>query len=620
MPSNTQIIPTYAHPHIETFINDNTTFTPEVTSPEEGVRGIYVFTSGKGRDNVILPFEQYQECLNEYGAPDFNLYGQPGYMPIAALATGQAKAWCMRVMPTDAAYSNAVIVAKVKIDNTDEENPKMVIKHEVVFHSGLTTKTEFSSLTDILTEEDPDGDGFMTFPLFGLYSLGRGTYGNTLRFRVVPSVSDDQNNGFRNYRFEIYTTEGGLTRLEVFYGSFAPNAVNESGTTIYLEDVINESDVGSRKVNLYVCQDSFEKIYDLYKSDIAPTSEINLQTFDLFTGLDINSNVITDLEIDNTETTTVSIDGAGGVSMAGGTEGSFTIDKTNPELREAAIEDAYVKAFSGVTDASILSKRRVPAEVIFDANYTLEVKKALIALLIKRYDAFGYIDAGILNTPTDATDWGESMSAYADRIFSKQFQHYYIKDPFSGKNIPMTVTYFLVNKVITHFKSVGGGNHIPFVGEAYAKLTGAIKDSLKPMIDADNNEVKEALYNLRLNYFECIAENTYTRGTQSTSQNIWSDLSEENNMLVLLELKRKLEKVVASKSYNFAEKEDRQKFTEAAERLITPYIGVKMRAGSVFFNMNSYEELRNILHCYLNITFKSLVKTGIIEIDINRRA
>lgn len=619
MPSSTQIIPTYAHPHIETFINDNTIYTADVASPEDGVRGIYVFTSGKGRDNVILPFDQYQECLNEYGTPDFNLYGQPGYMPLAALATGRAKAWCMRVMPDDATYSNAVIVAKVKIDNTDEENPKMIIKHGVVFHSGLIDKNDFSSLTDILTEEDPDVDGYMTFPLFGLYSLGRGTYGNSFRFRVVPSLSDDQKNGFRNYRFEVYTTEGGLTRLEVFYGSFSPNGVNENGSTIYLQDVVNESDSGSKKVNLYVCQDSFEKIYELYKT-VEPTSEINSQTFDIFTGLDINGNTIVDLSINNTDETDISIDRVSGIAMAGGTEGSFAINKDEPELRETAIENAYIKAFSGVTDPSILSKRRVPADVIFDANYSSDVKKALIALLLKRYDAFGYIDAGILNNASDAINWGESMSTFADRIFSKQFQHYYIKDPFSGKNIPMTVTYFLANKIVAHFKAVGGGNHVPFVGEDYAKLTGALKNSLKPIIDADNSEIKEALYNLRLNYFECIAENTFIRGTQSTSQNIWSDLSEENNMLVLLEIKRKLEKMVASKSYNFAEQEDRQRFTESAKRLITPYVGVKMRAGEVYFDMNQYEEQRNILHCYLNITFKSLVKTGIIEIDINRRA
>jgi len=139
------------------------------------------------------------------------------------------------------------------------------------------------------------------------------------------------------------------------------------------------------------------------------------------------------------------------------------------------------------------------------------------------------------------------------------------------------------------------------------------------MIDADDIDTKEALYTNRVNFFECIAEDTYVRGVQGTSQKQWSDLSEENNVAVVLEMKRILEEFVSSKLYNFAEAEDRVLFTQDADRLFADYRNKKVRSFNVYFDMNAFEEERSILHCYLAVVFRTIAKRGIIEIDINKR-
>jgi hypothetical protein len=122
-----------------------------------------------------------------------------------------------------------------------------------------------------------------------------------------------------------------------------------------------------------------------------------------------------------------------------------------------------------------------------------------------------------------------------------------------------------------------------------------------------------------LNYFQALSENTFVRGTQSTSQNIWSDLSEEHNMHVLLEMKRKLENMIAGLSYNFAEADDRSRFSEDANRMFEGYAGNKVRSASVSFSMNAWEEERSILHCYLGVIFRTISKRSVVEIDINKR-
>ena len=117
-----------------------------------------------------------------------------------------------------------------------------------------------------------------------------------------------------------------------------------------------------------------------------------------------------------------------------------------------------------------------------------------------------------------------------------------------------------------------------------------------------------------------IAEDNYVRGAQGTSQAVWSDLSEQNNVAVLLEMKRMLEEFVSANLYNFAEAEDRIRFTEDATRMFADFRGNKVNSYEVYFDMNAFEEQRSILHCYLAVVFRIMSKRGIIEIDINKRS
>lgn len=624
MASTTQIIPEFLHPHVKTYINDNTTFTEQVADTPSGVRFISVFTSGKGRDGVLLHQKNPLKYLEEYGRPNFNLYGQPGYMPYQALVSNQAEVWTMRVMPDDALYANVVILAKVKTvaevkdpDSGIVKTPGSVKVHFVAeYLPDVADKNDFAALVDLLTDLDPDSNGYQTYPLFVAYSLGRGQYGNGFRLRVNSAPQADKDNDYKNYRFEVLELENTITRKELFTGAVYFEALD--GTrSLYIEDLINDSEAGSSRMNVYVVQESFEAIRALYQT--ANSAHVtDIKNFDVITGKTKAGTAIPAYTIEVGVAESVALDTPDGIPLSGGDDGAFKLNPESPSVREEAINNAYIKAFSGDYDRAILSKRRTPAELILDAGYSDEVKRALIGLITKRYDAFGIIDGGILNSLTDAIEWGTNMYDLGDRVLSKEFQHYKVRDPFTGKIMPVTITYLYANKLPAHFST--NGNQRPFVGEAFAKLTGAIKNSLAPVVDADDDAIKEQLYNLRLNYFQAIAENTYVRGTGGTSQTIWSDLSEENNMHVLLEMKRLLENMVSRNLYDFAEQEDRNRFTEDADRLFEPFRGVKCREAEIEFSMTPWEETRSILHCNLAVVFRTVAKRGIIEIDVNPRA
>jgi hypothetical protein len=599
-----------------TLINDNTEFVETVAAAPEGLRSLFVFTSAKGRDGVVLDKASVSELIEEYGTPNFKLFGQPQYNAYAFLSGGQTKAWCLRVMPSDAAYSNLVLVAKVKVNTTDPANPKMVVRFEALQHVGLNDKEDLAALTELMTVTTPDVDGYRTYPLVAFNSLGRGAYGDALRIRITGATQADKENGFRNYRFEVLELENTVSRKEVFTGTVFPDAVSGMNS-LFISDVVADVDTGSNKLGIHVVEENFTALYDIYKSQVRPTTTITEEQFSILTGLNIDNSAIDGLTYDTANNAHVSLDTPEGIPLAGGTDGAFTYDTATLADRETAINNAYAAAFRGDIDRAVLSKRRTPSELIFDAGYADEVKRELVSLLTKRYDAFGFIDGGILNTTTDAIAWGETMTGLSDRVFSKEFQHFKIRDPFSGKAIPVTMTYLFARVLPAHF--AGPGNHIPFVGEAYASLTGAIKNTLKPVVDADDMDVKEELYNLRLNYFQALAENTFVRGTQTTSQNIWSDLSEENNMHVLLEMKRRIEQMVSGLAYNFADAEERARFTEDANRVFEGFAGTKVREATIAFDMNAWEEERSIIHCYMGVTFRTMAKRAVVEIDINKR-
>ena len=132
-------------------------------------------------------------------------------------------------------------------------------------------------------------------------------------------------------------------------------------------------------------------------------------------------------------------------------------------------------------------------------------------------------------------------------------------------------------------------------------------------------DLKEWLYVNRFNYFEAIGENQFQRACQNTAQPANSDLMEENNMAVLFEMKHILEIDARENLYNFANAEDRKRFTEYEEAKFAPWVGRKLYSFAINFDMNEWEGERSILHCYVAVQFRTLNKRTIIEIDVNKR-
>ena len=623
MPISGQIIPKYLHPHVETYINDNTTYVAETATIEDGIKSLHVFTSDKGRDGQVLIMNSLQDFYNEYGTPNFKKHGQPNLMPYATLAGGYGSAYCMRVMPEDACYSALVYAIRARVSN-DEGEDKLIFYPITFPVAGLNNSRNIESAVEAakLSLENPDE----VYPLMAFYSQGRGVYGNNFRIRMVADSASNKNADYFFYMTEVYVKERTSVLKEIFNKVSLLEDAYSANSTLFVDDIIED---GSTNVFAKTLVNNIEELMALY-NDTFVDNELSETRFDILNFKNADGTYPKGVELASlpfvSGETIVTFADINGLALDNGTDGNIAetiwdeyqsrfVTNTN---RQNNINTLFANAFTNKT-SPIRSKRRVPVDLIMDANYDNSVKDALRSFITSRGDAYGIMDAGIkLNTAEEVIAWAASDQINANRLYGKECQHYTIRDPFTGKKIVVTTTYYLALRMPWHFKT--NGRYFPFTGERFALLTGAIKNTVKPVIDADDLDVKESLYNARVNYFETIAEDTIIRGVQTTSQSSSSDLSEENNMLTLLQMKREVENMVASLTYNFAEAEDRKRFTDSADRLLSKYRGTACRDASVSFDVSPYEEDRNIIHCYISVVFRSLVKTGIIEVDINPRS
>ena len=597
----------YDHPFNVTIINDNSVIPDFKSAVPERVNFLSVFIGGKGRDNKLIKITSKADFVNEFGKPDILKYGQPILNAYASIVDQYSHSYCMRVMPLDACYSNIMILAKYKV--TDGEMQVKLVSKSV---ASLNNAAQFQSMVEQEQKNEDDEAGFKTMPLFAVRSLGRGKYGNSYRIRLTNVFYRRKTQAYRTYRLEILDVDEGNVVVESFDGCLYDQAVNSR--SLILSDIVDGDNTYSTRVGLYVNEDAFEVLYNEYKA-LFTDEEVPVKDYKMFDPIfAINNNKtaipkLTKVVADDA----VALDRLDGVPLLGGNDGA--LEKIN-DYEDEAVEKLYVDAFAGKLDKAILSTRRTPVKFILDANYPMAVKRQIVQLGLTRYDALIHLDAGLISDHEDALAFGEDTQDLNYRIVSKSYQHYEIRDPFSGKRVPVTMTYDLACNLAKHIETYG--IQTPYTGETHATLKGAIKGSLLPVLDENDEELKEQLYDLRLNYYEAIAENVFARGTQETAQDLESDLSEENNMLVTLEIKSIAEKETIGRRYNFAEPSDRHLFTEILEEKIK-HVKDMVRSVDVLYDMTTEEEAKQIIHCYIEVTFRTLAKSSIVEINVNRR-
>lgn len=358
-----------------------------------------------------------------------------------------------------------------------------------------------------------------------------------------------------------------------------------------------------------------------------------------------------------------------GIDLTNGSDGAFAIssDPARALARSKAMRVAYYRAFTADTDngydRDILSRTKFPLDAIFDADFpignepdaneaaliegsddyiaTLSVKSAIAELAKTRNeDCFVFMDLGtdrqsILDKePGKETgfDVKERAFEYSEELdlninwwnFSVDAYYGKIRDPYNKKIVTVTSTY---NLIVNYPKMwyYYGGKHIPYAGSKYGVIDQYIYKTVFPVFDVDlDADNLDKLTDKHVNYAQINSKEEIIRGSQATrypdltSALTVSNLSETNNALIILDIKKDAIKLVEKYAYNFNEASDLALFNRDAGQLVSKYREAQVKSISATFSRTEEEAELGILHLTITVIHKALVKINLIDINVER--
>lgn len=220
------------------------------------------------------------------------------------------------------------------------------------------------------------------------------------------------------------------------------------------------------------------------------------------------------------------------------------------------------------------------------------------------------------------------MDEFTGRATSIDLGYYEMYDPVTKRRIKVSITYFLAKNLIPHIMTFGLNKPFTYnyaqlrAIQRDASLTSSgemIRGTFRPDIDLIDWDVKERLYKSRINYYLTSEEGrVIQRAVQNTRQATASALLEENNVRVLNTLKKGLEKACRGYHYEWNDPTVRKSYTEAQMEVYRPWIGTMVDDIEIYFEANEWEQERMIMHCYVSVKFRDIVKRIILEVNIQR--
>ena len=657
-------LPAHLYAHTEVNVNDNTIRTYARTY-EGNCKVLAVFISPKGIDNKLVTVQTgVDEFVEKFGFGPYSIYGQPYLNAYAAVNTGVVTLQCLRLTAENAAYANKHVYIQYKVDErtrkvtttnsetgeeteTDEKYRVLMIRFKAVSSKNLTDLKKLTSEETLKgIEPEPEDDTWTQERLISVACRGRGSWGDNIHFRISNHPRADKGNVFKNYFATVF--EG--TNLKEQYKTTINDNSIISGNSLFMDSVISDALSGgeSQLVVTDTNPDILPTLFELYRTEVDPDTEIDENSFDPLLGInkhiansrsqsystfeDAADCAITGVEI-SSPTGYIQLNTTLGFALENGDDGDFKVGSPN---RDSALRKRYWQAFKGEIDRNILSKNVCPLDCVFDADFpigddktdaTLNVKRALAQFVTTRHeDCFCFMD---LNTDFDDKAHTYQYSEDLDLdvnwwTFSIDAYYGKLKDPYSKRIITASSTYNLSINYPLHFNKYGG-KHIPYAGSKYGIIDRFIPGSVFPVYDEDlDSDHLDKLVDMHVNYAQIDAKQNIIRGSQTTRYpNIgdaltMSNLTETNNALIILDIKKDAIKLVLDYSYNFNEAADLALFNRDAEQLVQKYAAAQVKAISAHFERTDEEAELGILHLYITVVHKALVKINMIDIDVNR--
>lgn len=494
------------------------------------------FSADKGSEE-ITDFT-YSDFKKMYGnTADFFKYGQPLLQAHQILAAG-GRVLGKRIVAEDSTLANLIIYAEVtskEVNKTNANGEQLyigtdgqettevtdtvattvyaVIKYKSTTEENVKTLAELERKADDLRTES-------VFPLFIIADNGRGA--SIKKVCIAPDYDASKRLTYMLYRIsDIEGTSVVETQRFAMYPD-AISTVNGNKKNMILDKrTMTQFDA---EMVTDSCAAFVEKI-----AEITGYSVDDLYTFDVLFGKTVKQREIGLIKIDEES---LDITSKYGMELKSGSNGSF---KDSPFVGGVASQewiDQTVAFFDGTFSDEIFDLDQHKIDFCVDANYPDEVKIAIVNLANFREDFFYFRDLGLdINTIADVQDKVTDATWIQTPFAGDYMSTYDVIDPFSHKQIKVTMTYglapLLVNHYSTNVAAPIAGEFNNFVISDYVAGTLNIIPRVTPTIDQ-----KEILDDLKVNFVNLTSDGLIAIQSTYTSQDHNGPLSYSSNVIV----------------------------------------------------------------------------------------
>lgn len=384
--------------------------------------------------------------------------------------------------------------------------------------------------------EEPDEpvftEGTYIYPIYIFADNGRGA--STKRIFIEPDYAVSKNLKFVLYKLNHPGTVG----LDNEYIRFAatPETIY-NGTNMSL----TEAGKGMTQIVPATVDESLEKFINKV-SEFSGIEVDDLEEYDFLFGKTKKGEELQQIAVDPEGYDLAS---EFGIQLANGTNGEFG----NAPFGTEAWTKKAVEFFDGTFDEEIFDVEHHYIEAAVDANYPLEVKLALTKLVDFRKDFMYLRDIGL-----DVSTM-EAIKLLTTNLPSNMYcvdycQSYDIIDPFTHKQVPVTIGYSLSRLLISHLTE--SDRHKPFSGSLHnIEIPEAIDNTVSfipritPIVDQ-----KQVIYDKHINYA------TYQNGMLTIETQINSQVDENqcswlNNIFLVQDVIRSIRQLCPRIRYSF---------------------------------------------------------------------
>lgn len=531
-----------------------------------------------------------------------------------------------RAEPGTQLYSDKACTTPVAAAVTDlcDADGKLLV--DKIVHYGTASAVEnawyftVSSTNYFVTEKDDNNNPNLTdisnehwYPLLAVTENGRGV--STKSFDIRENSRLSKNLSFAVYDIEVHE---GLDVIETIHFSIDPSAI--SGTTSMS---LNEQARSAIQFDAYQDTEQYDNMLQRIMDYTGKTrgevvgedfvfartraGQTDLSWMGYMDGSEGKVEHI--IKTDTDTETNININDYTALSMIGGSNGSFGSRPINAATYASAMNAIFsIDSATGVEmypEIYNLDEHKIMA--IIDANYPDTVKASLSEFVAIREDCMFLRDMGTsgLNTATAITN-AASLVTNKSKFTALYCQYYDIKDPYTYKQVTVSIGYSLVRLLINQYNN---GINLPLAGQKYGvTIPEAIYGTLNfAPLNLPSGNQKEAFDDARLNYASYFGD-LLVLETEYTTYEKFSQFSYLNNILGIQEAIRAVRTRCPLIRYSFISGGDFDAYQADVNAVLSNYSNNFVSLELEYLGDDTYVA-NKIFYAAIKVRFKDFVQT-----------